>query len=115
MAPPGPRKADTARWRGTIVSHLADFPRQYAALENALAAFGDNFERLAFKAAFDTTEDMEAYNRVQAVERSMGRVEHSYLGAPAGDVHRATQLVHAAARDFIAAYRPWIEPLLKPD
>jgi hypothetical protein len=153
------------------VSHLDDFPRQYAALENAMAAFGDNFDLQAFKSAFDTTENMDAYNRVQAVERGMGRVqnyvaylaeasvnlaglerantqgsraeaafhalraakvidanlcrrliraqgarsrvEHSYVRAPAGDVHRATELVHAAARDFLAAYRPWIEPLLK--
>ena len=169
---PSPRKTDTARWWDTIVRHLEDFPRQYAALENAMAAFGDNFDLQAFKAAFDTSEDMDAYNRVQAVERGLGRVqnyvadlaeasvnlagldradtrgsrgegafqalfaakvidaslcrrliraqgarshvEHSYLRAPAGDVHRATELVHVAARDFIAAYHPWIEQLLKP-
>jgi hypothetical protein len=68
-----PRKAERARWRDIIIGHLKDFPRQYAALENALNAFGDDFELPAFKAASDTTDDMEAYNRVQAVERAVAR------------------------------------------
>jgi len=141
-----------------------------------MSAFGDDFDLPAFKAAFDTTEDMEAYNRVQAVERAVGRVqnfiadlaetavklaelprppmgddgsraeqafkalcdggvidgklcgrlvraqgarrrlEHSYLRINAGDVHRAAELVHETAPDFISAYRRWIEPfLLAPD
>ena len=138
-------------------------------------AFGDDFDLPAFKAAFETTEDMEAYNRVQAVERAVGRVqnfigdlaetavkltelprppmgdgsraeqafralrdrgvidgklcgrlvraqgarrrlEHSYVRINAGDVHRAAELVHETAPDFISAYRRWIEPFLRtPD
>jgi hypothetical protein len=165
---PEPRKADRKRWQRDIVRHLEDFPRQYAALETAMAAFGDDFDLKPFKEAFDTTEDMEAYNRVQAVERAVGRVqnfvaeladagvslaelprppiaeggsraqqafeslrdakvidrglcrrliraqkarsmiEHSYVQTPAGDVHRAAELVHQTARDFIGAYRAWI-------
>jgi uncharacterized protein YutE (UPF0331/DUF86 family) len=167
-----PRKADVNRWRLAIVRHLEDFPRQYAALESAMAAFGDEFDLRRFKDAFDTTADMEAYNRVQAVERAAGRVqnfvaelaeagvklaqlprppladggsaaeqafaalreagiidgnlyrrltraqkarsmiEHAYIEAPAGDVHRATRLVHDTARDFIGRYRSWIDPYL---
>jgi uncharacterized protein YutE (UPF0331/DUF86 family) len=76
MAESGPRKVDRKRWQRDIVRHLADFPRQYAALENAMAAFGDDFDLQRFKEASNTTEDMEAYNRVQAVERAVGRVQN---------------------------------------
>ena len=76
MAGPGPRKAQRTRWRNQIVSHLGDFPRQYAALEFAMAYFGDDFDLLQFKDAFNTSTDMEAYNRVQAVERGVGRVQN---------------------------------------
>lgn len=171
MAETGPSKADRNRWRSAIVRHLEDFPRQYAALENAMAAFGDDFDLRRFKQAFEDREDMEAYNRAQAVERALSRVqnyvavlaasgvklaglppsgthrseaerafegmnkagivnaalcrrlrqaqkartriEHGYVQLPAGDVHRAAELVHDAARDFIAAYRGWIGPLLE--
>lgn len=69
------RPVERRRWQLSIVRHLEDLPRQYAALENAMAAFGENFDLQQFKEAFDTTEDMEAYNRVQAVERAVGRVQ----------------------------------------
>jgi hypothetical protein len=167
-----PNKADRSRWQRDIVRHLEEFPRQYAALENAMAAFGGDFDIRQFKEAFNTAEDMEAYNRVQAVERALGRVqncvaelaqagtklavlprppiaqggsvaqlafealrdggvidgapcrrltraqnarsmiEHSYVRTPAGDVHRAAELVHRAALEFIGPYRRWIEPYL---
>jgi hypothetical protein len=175
MADAEPREVDRKRWQREIVRHLEDFPRQYAALETAMAAFGEDFDLQRFKEAFDTTEDMEAYNRVQALERALGRVqnfvaelaetgmklgelpwppiddqgspaqqafealrdaeiidrglcrrltraqkarsmiEHGYVGASAGDVHRAAQLVHETARDFIGAYRGWIGPYLEGD
>lgn len=76
MAGQAPRKAERGRWRVRIVRHLEDFPRQFAALETAMAAFGDDFELAQFRAAFDTRRDMEAYNRVQAVERAAGRVQN---------------------------------------
>ncbi len=175
MANASPRKADRKRWARDIVRHLEDFPRQYAALENAMAAFGDGFALEQFKEAFATTEDMDAYNRAQAVERAVSRVqnfvadlaqaavklaqlplptmgddgspaqqafealraakvidgalcrrlvraqkarstiEHGYLQTNAGDVHRAAELVHQAARDFILPYRAWIGPYLEAD
>lgn len=71
-----PRKADRARWQRDILRRLEDFSRQYAALEAAMAAFGDEFDAKRFKEAFETMEDMEAYNRVQAVERALGRVQN---------------------------------------
>lgn len=167
-----PRKAYRARWCDSILDHLEDFPRQYAAFETAMAAFGDDFDLRVFKPAFETSEDLEAYNRVQAVERAAlrvqnyvgelaengaklaelpapaaggdgsdierafgalrdagvidpnlcrrlvraqgarRRIEHSYVRVKAGDVHRAAQLIHEAARDFIRPYRRWIEPYL---
>jgi hypothetical protein len=73
------RKVDEQRWRLTVVRHLEDLPRQYAALENAMAAFGEDFDLRQFKAAYTTTEDMDAYNRVRAVERAVGRVQN-YVG-----------------------------------
>jgi uncharacterized protein YutE (UPF0331/DUF86 family) len=172
-ARPVARKADVRRLQRQIVRHLEEFPRQYAALETAMAAFGEDFDLASFKRAFNTREDMEAYNRVQAVERALARVqnfvaelsdagvslaelprpriaedgsraqqafealraanvihgglcrrltraqkarttiEHSYVQTQAGDVHRAAELVHDAARDFIGAYRAWIEDQLR--
>ena len=70
---------DRKRWRLAIVRHLEDFPRQYAALEHAMASFGANFDLQQFKAAYNTSEDMDAYNRVQAVERALGCVQN-YVG-----------------------------------
>jgi uncharacterized protein YutE (UPF0331/DUF86 family) len=171
MAGGRPRPAEVARWRREIVDHLEDFPRQHAALGTAMAAFGEDFELKRFKLAYETKTDMEAYNRAQAVERALGRVqnyvadlavtgaklaglepaaprgegaagrafatlrdaavidgalcrrliraqkarvmiEHSYVEVPAGNVHRAAELVRESAREFIGRYRSWIEELL---
>jgi hypothetical protein len=166
------RAADRKRLRSVIIGHLEEFPRQYAALESAMSAFGESFELQQFKQAFNTADDMRAYNRVQAVERSLGRVqnfvaelaiagvrlaelkrppmrpdgseaqqafeclrdggvldgqlcaqltrvqkartriEHSYVNLPAGDVHRAAELVRDTARRFLDRYRDWIAPFL---
>ncbi len=76
MANELPRKADVVRWQREIVDHLEDFPRQHAALETAMAAFGETFELGQFRAAYETKTDMEAYNRAQAVERALGRVQN---------------------------------------
>ena len=35
-------------------------------------------------------------------------IEHSYVKTPAGDVHRAAELVHRTALEFIGRYRRWI-------
>ena len=76
---PDARPVDTKRWRLAIVRQLEDLPRQYAALEHAMASFGTDFDLQQFKAAYNTAEDMDAYNRVQAVERALGRVQN-YVG-----------------------------------
>ena len=111
MPDPDARPVDTKRWRLAIVRHLEDLPRQYAALEHAMASFGTDFDLQQFKAAYNTSEDMDAYNRVQAVERALGRVQN-YVGelAEAGvklaalprpaDTHRSsTEIAFEAMRD----------------
>jgi hypothetical protein len=40
-------------------------------------------------------------------------IEHSYVETPAGDVHRAAEIVHQNARDFIGPYRTWIADYLR--
>lgn len=166
------RKAGVNRSKREIVACLADFPRQYAALERAMASFGGDFDLQQFKEAFETSDDLDAYNHVQAVERALARVqnfvagmaqagiklaqlqsdekvhaspahrafvalrdagvidgrlcarliraqqartaiEHVYVEISAGRVHESAQLVRESARDFIARYRPWIEPYLE--
>jgi hypothetical protein len=111
MADSDARPVDTKRWRLAIVRHLEDLPRQYAALEHAMASFGEDFDLQQFKAAYNTDEDMDAYNRVQAVERALGRVQN-YVGelAEAGvklaglprpaETHRSpTEIAFEAMRD----------------
>ena len=69
------RKAARKRLERRIVARIDDFPRQHAALESAMAAFGDEFDLARFKRAFETSDDIAAYNDVQAVERAAGRVQ----------------------------------------
>jgi len=105
------RPVDTKRWRLAIVRHLEDLPRQYAALEHAMASFGADFDLQEFKAAYNTAEDMDAYNRVQAVERALGRVQN-YVGElaeagvklaglprPTDSQRSSTELAFEAMRD----------------
>ena len=93
-----PRKAELRRWREDVIRHLEDFPRQYAALESAMATFGDNFDEGLFKESFDTLTDMEAYNRVQAVERAAGRVQN-YIADLADRGVKLAQLIRPPMRD----------------
>jgi len=41
-----------------------------------MATFGADFDLQQFKLAYNTAEDLDAYNRVQAVERALGRVQN---------------------------------------
>jgi uncharacterized protein YutE (UPF0331/DUF86 family) len=109
-ATPEPRKADLKRWRRDIIRHLEDFPRQYAALERAMAAFGGDFDLRQFKAAFDTLEDLDAYNRVQAVERALGRVQNfvadlAQTGVKLARLPRAAEVQGSTAHQAFAALR----------
>lgn len=75
MTPKELRKAARRRLARRISTRIEDFPRQHAALESAMGEFGDEFALQRFKPAFETTNDVQAYNRVQAVERATGRVQ----------------------------------------
>jgi hypothetical protein len=79
MPDPDVSPVDKKRWRLAIVRHLEDLPRQYTALEHVMASFGSDFDLQRFKEAYNTADDMDAYNRVQAVERALGRVQN-YVG-----------------------------------
>jgi len=111
MPDPEVRPADAQRWRLAIVRHLEDLPRQYAALEHAMASFGADFDLQPFKVAYNTADDMDAYNRVQAVERALGRVENyvselaeagvklAALPRPADTRQSSTEIAFEAMRD----------------
>jgi hypothetical protein len=110
MADPPVRSVDRKRWRLAVVRHLEDVPRQYAALENAMAAFGDDFDLQQFKAAHNTTEDMDAYNRVQAVERAVGRVQNyvaelAQAGAKLAELPKAIDGYGSEAQQAFEALR----------
>jgi uncharacterized protein YutE (UPF0331/DUF86 family) len=109
-ARPEPRKVDNRRWRRDVVRHLEDFPRQYAALERAMAAFGGDFDARQFKEAFDTQDDLDAYNRVQAVERALGRVQNfvadlAQAGVKLARLPRASEARGSPAHQAFAALR----------
>jgi uncharacterized protein YutE (UPF0331/DUF86 family) len=110
MADQQPRKLDRKRWRGHIVRHLEDFPRQYAALERAMMAFGGDFDLRRFKEAFDTAADLDAYNRVQAVERALGRVQNfvaelAQAGVKLAQLTRPPEVRGSTAHQAFAAMR----------
>jgi hypothetical protein len=56
-----------------------------------MRTFGVKFDRGQFKQAFETTDDMDAYNRVQAVERAVGRLQ-GFVGDMARDGVRLADL-----------------------
>lgn len=75
MTPQELRKAERKRLVRRIVARIDEFPRQHEALEHGMGTFGVDFDRGEFKEAFEATDDMAAYNRVQAVERAVGRLQ----------------------------------------
>lgn len=102
-----PRKIDRKRWRRDVIRYLEDFPRQYAALEHAMAAFGGDFDLRQFKAAFETKDDLDAYNRVQAVERGLGRVQNFVADMSRAGANLA-QLPHAPPRRGSGAHQSFV-------
>jgi hypothetical protein len=75
-----------------------------------MAAFGDDFDLRQFKVAFDTTDDMDAYNRVQAVERGLGRIQNyvsdlSQVGVKLAQPPRVPNVQGSAAHNAFAAMR----------
>jgi uncharacterized protein YutE (UPF0331/DUF86 family) len=71
-----------------------------------MAAFGD-FDLQKFKQAFNTTDDIDAYNQVQAVERALGRVQNFVADlAQAGS--RLAQLPSPDQQHTSAAHRAFV-------
>jgi hypothetical protein len=91
MTPRELRKAERKRLVRRIVVHIDEFPRQHNALVYGMETFGADFERGQFKHAFETNEDMEAYSRVQAIERAVGRLQ-GFVGDMARDGVRLADL-----------------------
>lgn len=85
------RPAERTRLIRRTIAHIDEFPRQHEALEYAMNSFGVDFDRGQFKEAFETTDDMAAYNRVQAVERAVGRLQ-GFVGDMARDGVRLADL-----------------------
>ncbi|HEY5046128.1 MAG TPA: hypothetical protein VII53_09765 [Solirubrobacteraceae bacterium] len=79
-------------------------------MERAMAAFGGDFDLRAFKEAFDTMEDMDAYNRVQVVERALGRVQNfvadlAQAGVKLAQLPRVPEVQGSGAHQAFAALR----------
>lgn len=75
-----------------------------------MAAFGGDFDVRQFKQAFNTTDDIDAYNRVQAVERALGRVQNfvadlAQAGVKLAQLPSAPQAHGPASHQAFAALR----------
>ena len=75
-----------------------------------MAAFGGNFDLPQFKEAFNTTDDIDAYNRVQAVERALGRVQNfvadlAQAGVKLAQMPRVSEAQGSTAHQAFAALR----------
>ena len=57
--------------------------------------------------------DRALWRRLTRAQNARSMIKHSYVHTPAGDVHRAAELVHRTALEFIGRYRWWIEPYLE--
>lgn len=70
------RPAERKRRQRQILDVLAKLPEEHSALEYTMSTFGDDFDLKTFKRAFEGTDGPDAYIRVQAVERGIGRVQN---------------------------------------
>ncbi|HEU4703824.1 MAG TPA: HepT-like ribonuclease domain-containing protein [Conexibacter sp.] len=89
------RPVDRRRWQNGIVRLLERFPREHAALEYAMATFGDAFELRSFKQAYDAEDDLAAYTRAQAVAHALGRVQNLMAELAEMGVQLASLAPHA--------------------
>ena len=71
-----PRPVDRRRWKKEVVDGLASLPREHEALEYAMTEFGAGFELAELKRALAPRADIALYNRVQALERAVTRVQN---------------------------------------
>jgi len=71
-----PRPVDLRRWKQEIVEGLASLPREHEALEYAMVEFGTGFRLAELTKALDPKATLALYNRVQALERAVTRVQN---------------------------------------
>ena len=71
-----PRSTDLRRWKKEVVDGLASLPREHEALEFGMAEFGPSFDLAELKKALAPRADIALYNRVQALERAVTRVQN---------------------------------------
>jgi uncharacterized protein YutE (UPF0331/DUF86 family) len=71
-----PRRVDLRRWKKEIADELAGLPREHEALEYAMSEFGKDFDLRQLKEALEPGADIGLYNRVQALERGVTRVQN---------------------------------------
>lgn len=71
-----PRPTDLRRWKKEVADGLASLPREHEALEFGMAEFGANFDLAELKKALMPRADIALYNRVQALERAITRVQN---------------------------------------
>jgi uncharacterized protein YutE (UPF0331/DUF86 family) len=70
------RPVDLRRWKKEITEELGNMPREHEALEYAMADFGANFDLKELKKALEPKADVALYNRAQALERAVTRVQN---------------------------------------
>jgi uncharacterized protein YutE (UPF0331/DUF86 family) len=71
-----PRRVDLRRWKKKIYDELAGLPREHEALEYAMTEFGANFDLDELKKAMRSDAAIALYNRVQALERAVTRIQN---------------------------------------
>lgn len=65
-----------ARLREEILARLEEFDYQFLLLEDAIRAFGEDFDLPAFKRAFEKESGVAGSQKVQLVERSFSHVQN---------------------------------------
>jgi uncharacterized protein YutE (UPF0331/DUF86 family) len=99
-----------------FVAELAEAGMKLAALPRPPIGEQGSPAQQAFEALRDAEIiDGSLCRRLTQAQKARSMIEHGYVGASAGDIHRAAQLVHETARDFIGPYRRWIAPYLEED
>jgi uncharacterized protein YutE (UPF0331/DUF86 family) len=103
----GPRAVDRRRWKKEVVDGLASLPREHEALEYAMAEFGAGFELAQLKKALAPRADIALYNRVQALERAVTRLQNiladlAIAGAKLGGLSLPATKAGPADRSFEA-------------
>jgi uncharacterized protein YutE (UPF0331/DUF86 family) len=102
-----PRPVDLRRWKKEVVDGLASLPREHEALEFGMAEFGADFELAELTKALAPRADIALYNRVQALERAVTRVQNiladlAIAGAKLGGLTLPASNAGVADRSFEA-------------